>query len=163
MFTRKWTGCLIVSKQASQVRGARDLLMRLVLRQNILKKLIVFEKFMEVIFMVFKEYSEKNKKNIHNMNKEQVVRSEKELKQVWSHIKNQNVSEDGALDENVLNAVAGGVGDIEVKTDVTTEVKNIKNETVNDITIKDSHRNESIVEKSIEANGDIFADGGIFF
>ena len=88
--------------------------------------------------MTFEEYSEKNKKS-------------------------QNVSEDGALDDHDLDAVAGGFGDIKLKIDVKTEVKNVKNETVNDITIKDSHRNESIVEKSVEANGDIFADGGIFF
>ena len=125
--------------------------------------------------MTFKEYLEKNKKAIQNMHvenidelkklvdKEKIGYSDEELKQAWSYIKNQNVSEDGALDENALNAVAGGVGDIDVDTKIDTDVG--KEQLIEKTTVKieDDHTDTSILKKSIHTAGSIQTGGALSF
>ncbi len=108
--------------------------------------------------MTFKEYLEKNEKAIKNMHvenidelkkfadKEKIVYSDEELKQAWSHIKNQNASGNGALDEDVLNAVAGGGLFSSSKKTTTTNINDITN-------ITDDHSDHSTTIKWVDTGG----------
>ena len=70
--------------------------------------------------MTFKEYLDKNEKSLQNMkfenidefkkfaDKEKISYSEGELKQAWGFIKGQSPAKDGSLDDDALDAVAGG-------------------------------------------------------
>ena len=88
--------------------------------------------------MTFEEYLEKNEKS-------------------------QNVSGEAALDDYALNAVAGGVGDVNVDANVETKVmkKDINSNTV--LEQIDDHSDYSVIEKFVETKGDIVARGGISF
>ena len=114
--------------------------------------------------MTFKEYVQKNKKDIHNMHKEQVFKSEEELKQTRSQIKSQNASGEAALNDNALDAVAGGgFGGVNVGVNVETEVtkKDINSNKVMEQI--DDHSDHSVIEKFVETKGEIVAKGGISF
>ena len=113
--------------------------------------------------MTFKEYVQKDNKDIHNMHKERAFKSEEELKQTRSQIKGPSASGKEALDDDDLNAVAGGIGDVNVDVNVETKVtkKDIDSDTV--IEQIDDHSNHSVVEKFVETKGDIIASGGIYF
>ena len=113
--------------------------------------------------MTFKEYVQKNKNDIHNVHKEQVFKSEEKLKQTRSQIKSQNVSEEAALDDDALNAVAGGLGDVDVAVDVGVKVTKRDTNANTVISQTDDHSDHSVTEKFVETNGDIIAEGGIFF
>ena len=113
--------------------------------------------------MTFKEYVQKDKKDIHNMHKEQVFKSEEGLKQTRSQIKSQNASGEAALDDDVLNAVAGGVGDVNIDIEVDTKVKKKDSQVSNIINQTDDHSDHSVTEKFIETKGNIFAAEGIEF
>lgn len=113
--------------------------------------------------MTFKEYVQKNKNDIHNMHKEQVFKSEEILKQTRSQIKSQNVSEEAALDDNALDAVAGGLGDIDVGVDINVSKTNTNTNSNTVLNQTDDHSDHSVTEKFIETKGDIIARGGISF
>ncbi len=78
--------------------------------------------------MIFEEYSEKNEKS-------------------------QNVSESGALDDNALDAVAGGLSGVEVNTN-TTVTTNSNNVTGNTTTTNNNSINNNF--------GDVNTGGGAF-
>lgn len=106
--------------------------------------------------MTFKEYLEKNAKIIENMrfekiddlkkfaDKEKIVYSDKELKQAWSYVNGQNVSEDGALDDDALDAVAGGKSSTKTTTVITTTTTT---------TTTDDHSDHSTTTKWVNTNG----------
>lgn len=116
-----------------------------------------------VIKMTFKEYVQKDKKDMHNMHTEQVFKSEEASKHTRSQIKSQNASGEAVLDGDALNAVAGGVGDVNVDVDIETKVtkKDINSNTV--LEQIDDHSDHSVIEKFVETKGDIVARGGISF
>lgn len=102
--------------------------------------------------MTFKEYLDKNENAVENMDfegidelkkfadKEKIVYSEGELKQAWGYIKCQSASEDGEeLDDDALDAVAGGKGDTYIYQN-----NNCGNQTGCNTTINDNSNNTSI-------------------
>lgn len=88
--------------------------------------------------MIFEEYLEKNEKS-------------------------QNVSGEAALDDDALNAVAGGLGDIGVEVGVNVKDKDKKEIVTNTTTIKDDHSNHSIVKKHLTTDGGLETDGLLSF
>ena len=110
--------------------------------------------------MTFKEYLEKNEKAIENMDfenidelkkfadKEKIVYSDEELKQAWSHIKSQNVSDDDALDDDALDAVSGGKSSTSTSTQTTTTTT-----TTTTKTTTDDHSDHSTTTKWVHTGG----------
>ena len=88
--------------------------------------------------MTFEEYSEKNEKS-------------------------QNASGEEALDDDALNAVAGGVGDVNVDGTVQTNVSNDQSTVTDTTTIKDDHSNHSVVKKHLTTDGSLTTNGKLNF
>ena len=88
--------------------------------------------------MIFEEYSEKNEKC-------------------------QNVSGEATLDDDALNAVAGGLGDVGVGVGVDVKVKGDKEVATDTTTIKDDHSNHSIVKKYLKTDGGLKTGGMLSF
>ncbi len=68
-----------------------------------------------------------------------------------------------ALDDYALNAVAGGVGDVNVDTDVETTVKSNTELVTNTTIIKDDHSNHSVERKHLKTDGGLNTDGMLSF
>ena len=88
--------------------------------------------------MIFEEYLEKNEKS-------------------------QNVSGEATLDDDALNAVAGGLGDVGVDVGVDVTVKDKKEVATDTTTIKDDHSNHSIVKKYLKTDGGLKTGGMLSF